>query len=176
MPKKCVIKNEKRKSSKKAVCLGDAGGTVSLCRPWASLGGQNGGAGGPHGWPARPREAPAGPDRSAPASPLHAAASSLHASHPQPRPQPRLSSSAQVYSLTSISELSENMGNNQHLRKKKKRAGWLGRKDSPCTHTYQFTAKSPTFRSHTSWPWTNLDEPPSVNPQGTTQSLFQPAD
>lgn len=140
MPKKCIIKNEKRKSSKKAVCLGDVGGTVSLCPPWAycwedrtAVRGAR--MDGPRG-PARPREAPAGPDRSAPASPLHAAAGSLHASHPRPRPQPRLSSSAQVYSLTSISELSENMGNNQHLRKKKKkRAGWLGRKDSPCTHT-----------------------------------------
>lgn len=135
MPKKCIIKNERRKSSKKAVCLGDAGGTVSLCPPWAYCWEDRTAVRGAlHVWPKRPREAPAGPDRSAPASPLLAAASSLHASLPQPRPQPRLSSSARVYSLTSISELSENMGNNQHLRKKK-RAGWLGREDSPCTHT-----------------------------------------
>lgn len=70
---------------------------------------------GPHGRPERPR-----PD---PASPLQAAARSLHASLPQPWPQPQLSSSARVYSLTTISELSENMGNKQYLRKKKEQAG-----------------------------------------------------
>lgn len=57
MPKKCIIKNEKRKSSKKAVCLGDAGDSLPLSSLGLLLGGQNSGAGA--AWTAR--EAPSSP-------------------------------------------------------------------------------------------------------------------
>lgn len=139
------------------------------------LGGQDSGAGACMDGPQRPRAAPAGPLSPGLPHPLHAAARSLHTSVPQPQPWLQLSSSTWVYNLTSVSELSKKMGNNQYLRKKE-RAGWLGRKDSPCTHT-SFEQESPAFRFHMPWPWTNLAEPPlPVNPQGTTQSLFQPED